>query len=132
MSATKDFHVGDVLSAATGRLVSPRGIGGVYDVLNWMAGESVYTHQLPRISRESAPVILAAHPGLQAAFDEVEQVNRDNWREWLATWVARYGEMIAVPRMTIAEHERIDPISELAELVHPDKIVVVDRNGEHQ
>lgn len=48
---TKSFHIGDVLSAMTGTLVSPRHIGGVYDVLNWMTGESLMTHQLPRASR---------------------------------------------------------------------------------
>lgn len=30
-----------------------------------------------------------------------------------------------VPRLGEDDHERIDPLSELAEMVHPDKIVVV-------
>lgn len=119
----RDFPTTDVLSTITGRLMGK--IGGVYEVLNWMTGESVYTHQLPRISREARPVLIAAHPVLSQAIEEAEQVTQDNYRDWLAKWLDRYGETIAVPRFAAAEHESIDPLSELAERVHPDKIIVV-------
>jgi hypothetical protein len=125
----KDFPIGDVLSATTGILVSPRGIAGVYEVLNWMTGESVYTHQLPRIGREARPVILAAHPDLAQAYEEAEQVTSQNWCHWHDTWVARYGETISVPKFTGDDHERIDPLSELAEKVRPDQIVVIRVDG---
>ena len=124
MSETKQFRTQDVLSTVTGRLMGD--IGGVYEVLNWMTGESVYTHQIPRIGREAVPVIVAAHPDLKSAIDEAEQVTPENYREWLATWLVRYGETIAVPRFAKSQHERIDPLSELAERVHPDRIIVVD------
>jgi hypothetical protein len=128
---TKEFPTADVLSAITGMMVPSElhdyPITGVYLVLNWMTGEDVYTHQIPRIGREAAPVVLALHPELQAAVEEAKHVNPDNWREWRQRWLDRYGATITVPKMTIAEHERIDPISELAEMVHPDKIVVVPR-----
>lgn len=121
---TRTFPIASVLSTVTGVLVSP--IGGVYEVLNWMTGESVFTHQIPRISREAQPVIVAMHPQLQQAIDESKQVTADNWQSWLTTWTDRYGPEIAVPKMTADQHERIDPMSELAEKVHPDKIVAVE------
>ena len=124
---TKAFPTGAVLSVVIDVLVSENHIAGVYEVLNWMTGESLYTHQLPRVGGEAAPVIIAMYPELSAAVTEAEQVNGENWREWLATWKARYGETIAVPKLTIAEHERIDPMSELAEIVPPDRIIVVER-----
>lgn len=122
---TKLFPIDSVMSTLTGFLVSERGIVCVYEVLNWMTGESVMTHQIPRISREARPVLLAEYPDMQAAIDEAEQVNGDNWLDWLATWRERYGTEIAVPVMNIAEHERIDPMSELVGMVHPDRIVEV-------
>ena len=125
MAETKAFPTGDVLSAVTGYLVSRNGIGAVYEVLNYMTGESLYTHQLPRVGKEATPVVLALHPELAAACEEAEQVNRDNWQQWLATWEARYGATITVPKMTHAEHERIDPLSEAAEIFPPDKIGIV-------
>jgi hypothetical protein len=123
MAETKEFPTADVLGTITGKLLGD--IGGIYLVLNWMTGESVFTHQLPRISREARPVILALRPELQQAIDEAEQVNRENVLEWRDRWNARYGTFISVPKFATEMHERIDPISELAEMVRPEKIVVI-------
>jgi len=123
-SDTKEFATCDVLSTLTGMLIAK--IDGVYEVLNWMTGESVYTHQIPRISREAVPVLIAQHPNLQQAIDEAKQVTPENWQQWRQTWEDRYGPTIAVPKFTAASHESIDPLSELAEKVHPDKIITVN------
>lgn len=120
---TKEFASCDVLSVVTGRLVGK--MGGVYEVLNWMTGESLFTHQLPRVGDEARPVLVAAHPALQQAIDEAEQVTTDNWNEWLQTWQDRYGPILAVPKFGADDHEQIDPMSELAEKIHPDKIIPV-------
>jgi len=124
MSETKDFPTADVLSTITGRLMS-EDIGGVYRVLEWMCGHAVWTHQLPRIGREARPVLVNRQPALQKAIDEAEAVTPENWREWLARWEQRYGQTIAVPKFHADDHDPIDPLSELAEKVGPDKIVVV-------
>ncbi len=52
-------------------------------------------------------------------------MNGENYKEWLRTWEDRYGPTIAVPKFCVDTHERIDPMSELSEMVHPDKIIVV-------
>ena len=123
MDDSMAFPTADVLSTITGRLMGK--IEGVYRVLNWMTGESVYTHQIPRIGREAVPVVLAAHPELAQAIEESEQVNPSNYLEWRATWERRYGDTIAVPKFDADSHERIDPLSELSEKLRPGKIVVV-------
>jgi hypothetical protein len=125
VSITKEFPTLHVLSTVTGMLMAD--IGGVYEVLNWMTGESIFTHQLPRVCREAKAVMQKTRPDLAEAFAEADQVNPDNVREWAALWLDRYGPMIAVPKMTADQHERIDPLSELAEKVHPRKIMVVRR-----
>ncbi len=119
----RDFPTEEVLSILTGSLICD--IGGVYRVLNYMTGEELFTHQLPRVANEAHPIILAAHPTLQQAVDEAEQVTTENWREWRDRWLARYGATLPVPLMNADQHERIDPLSEAAEHFHPDKIVVV-------
>lgn len=45
---TKTFHVGDVLSAMTGTLVSPTMMTGVDQIMDYLTGESLFTHQLVR------------------------------------------------------------------------------------
>lgn len=124
MTDTKEFPTADVLSTISGVLISK--IDGVYAVLNWMTGESVFTHQIPRISREAAPVLLAKHgPFLQQAIDEAAQVTPENYQSWRDTWENRYGPAIAVPKFSVETHERIDPMSELAEHFRPDQTIVV-------
>ena len=44
----KQFYLGDVLSVAIDRLVSLRHMDGVYDILNFMTGDDLLTHELPR------------------------------------------------------------------------------------
>lgn len=126
--AEKLFNTNDVLSVVTGRLMGD--IGGVYEVLNWMTGESLFTHQLPRVSREAKPVILARHQHLQSAVDEAEQVTPENYKTWCDTWNDRFGPQVAVPRMNADQHERIDPLSELAEKVPPDRIIALEPRDE--
>ena len=121
MQATKEFPTRDVMSTVTGMLMGD--IGGVYEVLNWMTGEPVFTHQIPRISREAEPVILAMHPTLQQAVSEAAQVTPENALQWRETWEHRYGPTIAVPKFSADTHQHIDPMSELAEKVQPDKII---------
>lgn len=120
----RDFHIGDIVSLGAGVLVSPRGMEGIYEIAAFMAGEPVWTHQLPRVGREATPALLAQHPALAETFAEAEQVNGDNWQDWLAKWAARHGEMLLIEPMNRDQHESIDPVSELAEKVHPDRIIV--------
>lgn len=93
-SDVKTFHLGDVLSITSGRLVSPRHMDGVYDVLDHMSGDNLMTHQLPRVCDEVKPEILRQHPEL--ADVDASEVTKDNWEAWLEKQVATYGEDIVL------------------------------------
>jgi hypothetical protein len=121
----REFPIGEIMSVAGHRLVSARGISAVYEVCDFMTGDSNMTHQLPRVMRECRPVILRQHPELAEAVEESSVVNGDNWREWVVRWQEGYGETLSLAPMAEDEHERIDPLSELAERISPDKIIVV-------
>ena len=121
--STQTFPLPDVLGTITGRLLGK--MDGIYQVSQFMAGEPVWTHQLPRVGREICPVVLRQHPQLAPVIAEAEAVTPDNWQEMLAGWVSRFGESLALSPMTADDHERIDPISEAAEMIHPDRIIPV-------
>ena len=116
------FTLGQVLSITTGKLLCE--IGGVYKILNHMTGDNLFTHQLPRASRECAPHLLTQFPHLAAI--NAESVTADNWAAWLHDQVLEHGNEFAVKPLPKDAHEFIDPMSELAEKVHPDKIIVVE------
>lgn len=122
---SKVFPIADVLGTITGRLLGK--IDGIYQVSEFMCGEPVWTHQLPRVGREIRPAVLRQHPQLAPVIDEAEVVTPDNWQAMLMGWVKRFGPTITLQPMTIDDHERIDPVSELAEMVPPDRIVVVKK-----
>lgn len=118
---TKSFSLGAVLSTATGTLLCP--IEELYEILNYMTDDNLFTHQLPRAGRECAPAVFAQHPQLREV--DVSTVTRENWKEHLARWEAQFGATIAIEPLAEHGHEYIDPMSELAEKVHPERIIVV-------
>ena len=60
----KLFSVSDVLSATTGRLVSDRHMEGIYEILNFLTGDNLFTHQLPRAMNECKPWLRSQFPAL--------------------------------------------------------------------
>jgi hypothetical protein len=114
---TRTFHLGDILSITTGRLVSPRHIDGVYDILNFMTGDNLFTHQLPRACDECSGPLLAQHPDLAAVEVPDELGDGDSAQKavslWLAAQVAVYGEAREVAPLGEGDHTHIDPLDEI-------------------
>ena len=132
-TATRQFHLGDILSITTECLVSCSGkhpIDGVYDILNFMTGESLYTHQLPRVGKEAKPVLIMQHP--QLAGVDASGVDGTNWRAWLDVQIAKFGESLPVAPMNADQHEYREPLSELAEKIPPERIIVLRTDGKPQ
>jgi hypothetical protein len=127
MSDTKQFHISDVLTITTGRLVSTRHMDGVYDILNWMTGESLYTHQLPRASRECAPALLAQFPALvdvPVPDDLTDAKKRD---AWLVKQGKRFGYLFDVAPLPPREAQYDTPIADAIEMMgDPTKVLVVE------
>lgn len=134
----KRFHISDVLSITTGRLVSNRHIGGVYDILGFMTGENLFTHQLPRASEQCRPFLAAQFP--QLASDELQadivamcDALPDDKAEaqiritaWLAKTAERHGEFFDVEKLPAGDSGHVDPLQELVEMVGPDRVIVAE------
>lgn len=131
MSETKTFHIGDILSITTGRLVSPRHIDGVYDILDWMTNDQLFTHQLPRASREAEPHLKEWFPDLAAIEVPDDFGGEEAVWTWLDEQVAIYGKERAVPQLEAVEHTHIDPLTELSTMMRPDQnLIVVEMDGQ--
>lgn len=126
MTTTKTFHIGDIISATTGTLVSPRLIAGVHELLDWVTGDTLMTHQLPRASRECEDFLREQFPELPTetpSFDGMFSV-----AAWLHAMVTERGATREVPRMPAEDHTHIDPITEFR-MIRPDVDAVVIVTG---
>jgi hypothetical protein len=113
MPETRDFHIGDVLSITTGMLVSPSHMRGIYQILNWMTGDNLYTHQLPRAADECQKPLLEQHPDLADVQLPDEFNGEEHVRAWLAEQVEHFGETRSVAPLDPGDHTHINPFVEL-------------------
>jgi hypothetical protein len=60
----RSFHISDVLSVTTERLVSSRHMDGVYELLNFLTGDDVLTHDVPGAMKECEPCLRSQFPAL--------------------------------------------------------------------
>lgn len=124
------FHLGDILSITTGRLVSPDHMDGVYRIIDYMTGVPHFIHQLPRGMEACKPYLLEQHSWLAAVTPPKEFRDNAHVDSWLTEMVAQHGEYHEVALMPSGAYMGREPISELAEMVGPEKIFVVEACGD--
>jgi hypothetical protein len=112
------FATADVLSVGTSFLFGK--IGGVYKILNFLTGQDLYTHQLPRAVRETQDGLLAQVPWLKSpqfltSLDSFAALPEDERRATFSSFVGmisgRFGARHFL-RPCSARCRRIDPITE--------------------
>lgn len=91
----KTFSTGAALSVVTGRLLCE--LDELYAILSYVTGTSVYTHQLPRASREAGPHILAQYP--QLAQFNASGITRDNWELRLTEFIGTFAATVLLEPM---------------------------------
>ena len=124
----KQFHLGDILSITTGRLVAPTGMAGIYDILNYMTDDELFTHQLPRVAEECKPALLAQHPQLAEIEDPDfgSLPNPITVLTWLVEMQVKYGDSLPVQKLDPMDHTHIHPLEELGMMgKSPDQVIVV-------
>jgi hypothetical protein len=104
-------------------------MGGVHEILDYMTGDALFTHQLPRACDECGPPLLEQHPQLADIpipdFGTGERADIE-WRviAWLADLATQHGERLPVTPLSAEQHTRIDPISEIR-MMRPDIPIIV-------
>lgn len=129
MTRTHAFHIGDVIAAMTGKMVSPRHIAGIRDVLTWMTGEEPETHQIPRFGRECEAALRVQFPRLATVQVPTGLDSRDKVMDWLASLYPEHGETVDVQPLAEVDHTTIDPIAELR-MMRPDA-AILSVGGDH-
>lgn len=141
----KKFHISDVLSVTTGRLVSSRHMDGIYEILNFLTGDNLFTHQLPRAMRECEPWLKMQFPQLMADSPEMTvsiEVLKGNLAETpqnkeaigraCAAWVEgvrrkfELPEMLPIYELGADMHTHIDPIEEAQAMAGDKKVIALE------
>lgn len=125
----KQFHLGDLISVATGRLFSPTGMSGVYDILNYMTNDSVSTFQIPRFIDECSPYMYERHPFLRE-IDVPLLDTREASLAWLGEQVAKYGEWFEVRPIHPEDHENLSIFEEAERMGLTDKMITIEQPSE--
>lgn len=113
------FKLEEVLSAVKGVLLCP--IDKVYEVLNFLTGENLYTDQLPRAGRECAEPVFMQHPWLKEI--DVSDINPQNWQQQLAEIKERHPSDVELS--PVGTYQAKDPIKEIVEMCGGDEGVIV-------
>jgi hypothetical protein len=146
----KLFHIGDVLSLTTGRLVSPQAMDGVHEILDFLTGNKLWTHQLPRACEECHPWLRSQFPRLfpeeplvAAALGKLDALivegdtREQRWgriEQWLDDLRFALGlpEMLPVYEMAADMHTHIDPVEEAKAMFGDNQVVTVDPTAERE
>ena len=128
---TKEFHVGDILSITTGRLVSLKGMDGVYEILNYMTGEILHTVGIPRAADDALPYLIQQLPWLvevNKLFEELEKQEDFDWHEVMTIVEElgkRYGITHQIYPIPQEDRERLTLEEELARIRGPQNPIEV-------
>jgi hypothetical protein len=90
----KKFHLSDILSVTTATLVSTNKMRGLYEILNFIKNENLFSHQISDAIRECKKVILKQHPSLSKI--ESECLNSVNYKDWLDKQISEFGNELTV------------------------------------
>jgi len=121
---TKSFSLGAILSIAGDALMCD--IGQVYEILNFMTADNLFTHQLPRACKECRPYILEQFPFLKGYAAIAKGVTRENYAQILSECKKKWGKEHAVGQIPKDDHTVKNPITELGEMVGPEKVIVIN------
>jgi len=88
------FHIGDITSITSGKLLSPKRMEGIYNILNYLTGDNLYTHELPNASRFCKPYLLKQYPELSKI--NKEEITTENHKEFLNNLIKEYGEYLEI------------------------------------
>ena len=114
------FTTGEVLSAGTGILCCE--MGGVYRILNFLTGESLFTHQLPRAMRACESWVKHQCPWINEV--DASQCSPETVVGWLAAIEAKVGKTHILKPLPAGGYEARHPLEELGDMIGKDRAAV--------
>ena len=112
---SKQFDLGAILNITTGRLFT--NMDDVYDVLNYLIGNSFFIHQMPRIMDAAKPYILSLHPELEGVGVDVVINSFEDAKAFVDEQKKIYGDKLPLKPMSKTDgYSCVEPMEEIFEI----------------
>ena len=109
------FDLGAVLNITTSRLFT--NMEDVYEVLNYLTGDNIYTHQFPRVMEVVKPYVLSLHPELKGVGEKVEIHSFEDAKAFVDEQKKVFGDKLPLKPMSKTDgYSYVDPIEEAVEM----------------
>lgn len=116
------FTTGEIITAGLGRLCCP--MKDLYKVMNFLTGENLFTHQLPRAFHACTKWVQEQHPWLAQL--DLSKCNKDTVHEWLSDAESKHGKQHELNPLPKDQWHFIDPIQEAIDLTgDKNKVITV-------
>lgn len=111
----REFDLGAILNITTGRLFT--NMDDVYEVLNYLIGDSIYTHQIPRAASAAQAYVLSLHPELKGIGDDAVITSLEDAKAFVDEQKKVFGEKLPLSPMSKTDgYSYVDPIEEAVEM----------------
>lgn len=112
---SKQFDLGAILNITTGILFTS--IDDVYEVLNYLTGDSIFIHQIPRVMDAAKPYVLSLHPELEGVGVGVAINSFEDAKAFVNEQKKIYGNKLSLTPMSKTDgYSHVDPIEEAIEI----------------
>lgn len=124
---SKEFHLGAILSITTGYtldIIESHPMDAIYNILNFMTNDDLFTHALPRAADECKPYLLEQFPFL-VGIDPSQKPTEQSWHDYVNELCEQHGTYHQVMPIHFEDHDVIDPIEEAIQLKGGDESSVI-------
>lgn len=135
-TTTTHFDLGVILTLTTHHLLGE--FSEVHKALERLTGESVWTHQIPRVMREVEPHLRHCFPQFyeeelvqrvktfcESLGDQAPEIRNASIIVFVGQLSQTYGNDFELPPMPGDDYTSRDPVEELNEMVGPERVIVV-------
>lgn len=124
------FHIGDILSITTGKILSPDGYSGMKEFLTFMTQyDDVYDSQVAKLCDICHPVLICAFPWSDIKTPDFEGKDKEVVMQWVNAQADLHGTYHEVEPLDF-KVPFVDPVEELIRIRGSEEGIVIANFGE--
>lgn len=111
----RNFDLGTVLTITSGGILFTN-MDNVYDILNFLSNDKIYSHQIARIIKVAQVYVLEKYPKLDGVGKDIIFNSEQDVKAFIDEQKIIYGDSFALSPMSEEMYQYIDPIEEMMDM----------------